>query len=344
MKRYAYSLFITVFVFPFFTGCAHLNELPAENTTYIEAVKLPEVRPKPRVIEVPKPLPLPNQLKSLRDEKNVPDPDRGKTPHQIIDSANKEASRNPSIYGYFNSIMQYDFSPGALYQVYCAPLKLTDIQLQPGEKISGKPACGDTVRWIMGMGESKINNTTQKHIYIKPTRPGLHTTLSINTDRRSYHFEIHSYRKTYMAAVSFRYPHDEVDFALQQASTEKAASTLVTAPNVDIDQLNFRYDIKLKKGQKPQWFPEKVFDDDKKTFIQFPKGMLNREAPVLFVLSRNGKTQLVNYRQRNEYFIVDRLFDRAELRLGKKKHDVVRITRIDDKPRSNEPVSHAKNK
>lgn len=341
MRRYVYKLFITVFVFTFFAGCAHMGESPTENATYVEAVKLPDEKPTPRVIEVPKPLPLPNQLKTLNDEKNEPDPDRGKSPDQIIDSANKEASRNPSTYGYFNSIMQYDFSPGALYQVYCAPLKLTDIHLQPGEKILGKPACGDTVRWIMGLGESKVKNVAQKHIYIKPTRPGLHTTLSINTDLRSYHFEIHSYRKTYMAAVNFRYPHDEVDFALQQASVEEAANSLITAPNVDIDKLNFRYDIKVHKGRKPKWMPEKVFDDDKKTFIQFPKGMLNREAPVLFVLSKGGKTQLVNYRQRNEYFIVDRLFDRAELRLGKKKHDVVRITRRND--RNAEPVSHAKN-
>jgi type IV secretion system protein TrbG len=36
---------------------------------------------------------------------------------------------------------------------------------------------------------------------------------------------------------------------------------------------------------------------------------------------------LVNYRMRGDYYVVDRLFDAAELRLGEKHQDIVRITR-----------------
>jgi type IV secretion system protein VirB9 len=35
----------------------------------------------------------------------------------------------------------------------------------------------------------------------------------------------------------------------------------------------------------------------------------------------------VNYRVRNEYYLVDRVFDAAELRIGQKSQDIVRITR-----------------
>jgi type IV secretion system protein VirB9 len=337
MEKNRNSILILI-IFTLLFGCAHTEpETIPGNTAYIEAVKVPEKAPATKIIEVPKLLPLPNQLKSLKDEKNSVDPDTSKKPFEIIEAANKEASRDPSTYGYFNSIMQYDFSPGALYQIYCAPLKLTDIQLQPGEKISGKPACGDTVRWIMGLGTSKNDGAEQQHIYIKPTRPGLSTTLSINTDHRSYHFEIHSYKSTYMAAVNFRYPHDEIAFIQQQATIDAAADRIVTSPVVSIDKLNFAYEIKVHKGRRPTWLPIKVFDDSKKTFIQFPKDMLNREAPVLFVLSKDNETQLVNYRIRNEFYIVDRLFDSAELRLGKEDHDIIRISRSGAKLENNRP-------
>jgi len=38
---------------------------------------------------------------------------------------------------------------------------------------------------------------------------------------------------------------------------------------------------------------------------------------------------LVNYRMSGNYYVVDRLFAKAELRLGEKKQDVVRIARSD---------------
>ena len=55
----------------------------------------------------------------------------------------------------------------------------------------------------------------------------------------------------------------------------------------------------------------------------------NGEAPPLFVIGTQGDGQLVNYRFRSPYYIVDRLFGAAELRLGADKGDVVRIERTD---------------
>jgi type IV secretion system protein VirB9 len=51
------------------------------------------------------------------------------------------------------------------------------------------------------------------------------------------------------------------------------------------------------------------------------------EAPPLFVLGDKGAAELVNYRMSGRYYVVDRLFSAAELRLGGKQQAVVRITR-----------------
>jgi type IV secretion system protein VirB9 len=57
--------------------------------------------------------------------------------------------------------------------------------------------------------------------------------------------------------------------------------------------------------------------------------MTTGEAPPLFVIGSSGKAELVNYRQRGRYYVVDRLFSAAELRLGEKRQQVVRIVRAD---------------
>ena len=239
-------------------------------------------------------------------------------PWDVIEQANRESAKNPDVFGYQNAIMKYDFEDGQLFQVYGAPLKLTDIQLEPGEKLLGDPVSGDTVRWIIGRSKSMVNGLEQEHIYIKPTRPGLHTTLSLNTNLRTYHVELSSYEHTYMAAVSWNYE----QYNLRQL---KAVERTSTESHVNLAALDFKYKVDVKKGRRPMWMPVKVFDDGRKTFIQFPDEMLVREAPALFVVGQDDNVQLVNYRVKNDYYIIDRLFDRAELRAGDKGDVVVRI-------------------
>ena len=72
-----------------------------------------------------------------------------------------------------------------------------------------------------------------------------------------------------------------------------------------------------------------------KVYIQFPPGIAQGELPPLFVIGAQGDGQLVNYRFRAPYYIVDRLFGAAEQRLGGDKGDVVRIERTDGVARRN---------
>ena len=51
--------------------------------------------------------------------------------------------------------------------------------------------------------------------------------------------------------------------------------------------------------------------------------------PPLFVIGTDGSGQIVNTRVHRSILIVDRLFGAAELRLGERRQDVVRIVRID---------------
>jgi P-type conjugative transfer protein TrbG len=251
--------------------------------------------------------------------------------YAVIDKANRESSDDPEATTYFNAIQVYQFDPGRLYQIYTAPFRITDIALRPGEKIVGEPAAGDTVQWAIARGKSMEGGVEQQHIYLKPFRPGLHTNLIINTDQRTYLCLIHSYKETFMAGVKWRYPREEA--ASMSLRTDVANNARKSSSKlVSLDALNMRYVIEVIEGN-PRWKPIQVFDDGAKTIIRFPTSMSVREAPALFVL-RNDETQLVNYRVRPRPgltgvdFEIDRLIDRAELRLGQDDDaEVVQITR-----------------
>jgi P-type conjugative transfer protein TrbG len=286
--------------------------------------------PKPvQIVELPKPLPLPGQLKPLPSGRSAPP--EAADPHVRVDRANGAARVQPTRAGYLNAIQVYPFSDGALYQVYAAPGEVTDIALEPGEQLvgSGPVAAGDTVRWIIGDTESGAGPAKRVHILVKPTRPDLVTNLVINTDRRTYHLELHSDAKTYMASVSWAYAQDQLIALRQQNAAADAATPIATG--VDLNALNFRYRI---EGDNPAWRPLRAFDDGRQVFIEFPSGIRQGELPPLWIIGTEGDGQLVNYRVKGNHMIVDRLFSAAELKLGGKHQQIVRIVRTDGRPRS----------
>jgi P-type conjugative transfer protein TrbG len=309
-------------------GCATFKppQISYDEPPPVPAVLEPEP-PKPvHVVEVPKPLPLPGQLKPLPLHRSAPEP---RDPKQRVDMANAAARVQPTRRGYINAVQVYPFAEGALYQVYAAPGQVTDVALQEGEQLvgSGPVAAGDTVRWIIADTESGTAAARKVHILVKPIRPELITNLVINTDRRTYHLELRSTEKTYMASVSWIYPQDEL-IALRRQNASADAAAPVAA--LDLNNLNFRYSI---EGDNPPWRPLRAFDDGKKVYIEFPAGIGQGEMPPLFIVGPEGRTsQLVNYRVRARHMIVDRLFAAAELRIGDRGSEGrVRIVRTDGK-------------
>jgi type IV secretion system protein VirB9 len=246
-------------------------------------------------------------------------------PRLQVGRANDAARVQPDRAGYLNAIQKYAWADGALFQVYTSPGQVTDIALQEGEELvgPGPVAAGDTVRWIIGDTLSGQGASRRVHILVKPTRADIMTNLVINTSRRTYHIELRATAATYMAGVSWTYPQDEL-IALQA----KEADRIRTAPVADdltFGALNFDYRV---SGAKVAWRPVRIFDDGRRSIVEFAREVAVGEMPPLFILSGDGKAELVNYRVDGRYMVVDRLFDRAELRLGTGRSEkAVRIER-----------------
>lgn len=205
-----------------------------------------------RIVEVPKPLPLPGQLQRVQRHKG-----KGKpiAPAARVSVANRSATREPVAAGYINAMQVYPFAEGALYRLYAAPERITDIALQPGETLVAI-AAGDTARWTVGDTTSGSGATRRTHILVKPFTAGLDTNLVITTDRRSYHLQLESTPGTAMAALSWSYPADELIALRRDAAAEERAAPV--AAGVPIESLHFDYRI---SGDQPRWRPIRAFDD-----------------------------------------------------------------------------------
>jgi type IV secretion system protein TrbG len=249
----------------------------------------------------------------------------GRQAVQHVAIANRAAMIEPVASGFVNGAQVYPFSEGTIFLAYAAPGLVTDIILQPGEALISV-ASGDTARWVIGDTTSGSGDTKQMHVLVKPFSAGLVTNLVITTDRRAYHIKLVSTAATALSSMRWTYPHDELLALRRKAEAERAATPV--AAGLSVEALHFKYAI---SGDKPAWRPVRAFDDGQKTYVEFPASLASSEAPPLFLVGSDGKAELVNYRLSGRFYVVDRIFDAAELRLGLKRQQVVRIDRVSSK-------------
>ena len=226
--------------------------------------------------------------------------------------------------------VMYSYGAG-LPTVVCAPLRVCMVELQGGERIVGEPHIGDSVRWNISPAMYGSGDQATPVIILKPQMPGLDTNLLITTDRRAYYLRLISKPEDYVARVAFAYPEDDTRKWQQKLAEEQAVAKQkkhaaeVPPAIVTVEQMNFDY---IVRGGDEHVRPVRVFDDSMKTYIQMPVELQHREAPVLLVVGKDGKGEMTNYRVKDQTYIVDRLFDRANLVLGSgKRAQQVEISR-----------------
>jgi P-type conjugative transfer protein TrbG len=213
---------------------------------------------------------------------------------------------------------------GGLPIVVCAPLHVCILELEAGEKIVGEPHIGDSIRWEISPSVSGSGPDAIPLIIIKPRIAGLDTTMVVPTDRRAYYVRLESKPNEYVARVAFSYPEDSKqkwqEYLAKQREAEQqekiAAERVAELPNTALEKMYWSYEI---KGGDLSTRPLHVMDDGAKTYIQMSTETIHRELPVLVVRGPNG-SEMVNYRVKDNMYIVDRLFDRAALLLGSGKH------------------------
>jgi type IV secretion system protein TrbG len=213
----------------------------------------------------------------------------------------------------------YPYDEGQEPVVDCAPLRTTDLQLEPGETITDV-ASGDSERWLVTPASSGDPRNPTPHLAIKPTAGGISTNLTIYTTKHIYQLMLRSRAGHEMQEIAFYYPEEleqamrDADHAAAKARQPESQPDGVVASLASLDPgvLNFSYAV---SGPKVPWKPIRAFDDGTHVFIQMPATTKSSEAPALMVAAGDG-SEMVNYRVRGDYYIVDKLFDQAVLISG----------------------------
>lgn len=225
----------------------------------------------------------------------------------------------------------YPYDKGAEPVIDCEPLRSTDIQLEAGETITDV-VMGDSERWQATPAASGDPRNPIPHVAVKPQLPGIRTNLAIYTTRHIYHMNLRSRPGHGVEEVMFYYP-DELLAAINDADqqalqaggqrTDHDGVVVARLKSVDPASLNFSYKI---TGADVPWRPLRAFDDGAHVYIQMPPGMKTADAPALLIAASGGN-QMVNYRVRGNYYVVDRLFENAVMVAGVgRKQDRVNVT------------------
>jgi P-type conjugative transfer protein TrbG len=207
----------------------------------------------------------------------------------------------------------FEYVPNELYKIYTAPGYVTDIRFQPGEEITYVGG-GDTARWVIDKGVMGNDYQKESHLYIKPLRRDIRTNIIVNTNLHSYQIEVNA-GNTYNPIISWAYSQEQSSEA-QRRLAKLREDQMMT---VDPGKLNFGYKISNKSAN---FAPVQVFDDGRKTFLKMKTAMATANAPAFFINNKRGESVLANYRVATNYYVVDRLFDKATLIVGTEKVEI----------------------
>lgn len=203
--------------------------------------------------------------------------------------------------------------------VACEPMHLCAVQLEQGELINNIDM-GDTAHWLVSTAYIGMKGQGSYQITIKPKSYDIATDMIVTTNKRSYNIGLVSQKGHYSHVVNFYYPEEtlsQVVTKLHDAEEVRHRVDVVSNnTKMSVEHLNFDYDI---GGNNAPWRPKRVFDDGDKTFIQMPAISERLDLPVLYI--RKGRQlQMVNYRYKRPYYVIDSLIDTAYLVSGVGKH------------------------
>ncbi len=201
--------------------------------------------------------------------------------------------------------------------VACSPLHLCSIKLQEDEHITNI-SIGDSVRW-------KVQSATAGKypvLVIKPTTDNLKTNLIAMTDAgRVYYMTLVSSKNKWIPIISFYDPQKLVEVVTQseaeklrietESDKKKADATIASIPGDDITSMDFDWAMSGSSEIKPI----RIFSSNGHTYIQMVDSMRFKDAPAIFSVI-NGEQQLVNYKTKGAYYIVDSVPEKINLVLG----------------------------
>ena len=177
----------------------------------------------------------------------------------------------------------------------------SSIEFEEGEQIQ-TISLGDSMAWMV--------NPTGNRIFLKPIDQLATTNMTVISDRRTYHFELHAEETDDIRSESMvfvmRFIYPEADVSTINISGFDDMPDIYGEP----EKYNFNYSLRGSERVSPL----RIFDDGEFTYFEFRNK--NAEVPAFFLVDGLGNEELLNFRTRGDYIVVERVHSRFTLRSG----------------------------
>lgn len=193
------------------------------------------------------------------------------------------------------------FSENEVYQFIGHYSFQSSIEFAADEKIL-TVSIGDSLAWLV--------NPSGNRLFLKPIQQNAMTNMTVITDKHSYLFELHAEEtkdirdKELIFTLRFIYPQNEV--------METGVSQYEEMPEIDKHPERFNLAYSVRGSQTIE--PIRIFDDGEFTFFEFRDK--NAEIPAFFRVNSNMEEEMINFRKRGNYIVVERVTSRFTLRRG----------------------------
>lgn len=194
------------------------------------------------------------------------------------------------------------YNPNEVYRFLGHYKYQSSIEFETGNEEVLTVSVGDSMAWQIVPAEDRI--------FLKPIEQDATTNMTVITNKRVYHFELHA-----STANDIRDP--EMVFVLRFLYPGNVAyeSPVNDVPIPELDEDPGKYNFGYSIAGPDEISPVRIFDDGTFTYFQFRK---SQEIPAFFIVDTDGSEEIVNYRARGETIVVERMAPRFSLRSGSK--------------------------
>lgn len=176
------------------------------------------------------------------------------------------------------------------------------IEFETDEEIQ-TVSVGDSLAWLL--------NPSGNRLFLKPIEQNATTNMSVLTNKRSYLFELHADEASdirdpnLVFVLRFIYPQNDASGGVEFTGFD---------PLPDLQAEAHKYNFSYTLRGVDTIAPVRVFDDGEFTYFQFRSN--NSEVPAVFRVDHDGSEELINFRQRGDYLVVELVASQFTLRRG----------------------------
>lgn len=219
----------------------------------------------------------------------------------------------------------FNYAEDNSYQIFLKEDFITTIKLEANEDILY--IAGGNIEGVM-LDQTRGGKDGSSLVYIKPLFEDLDTNIVITTDKRVYYFDVKTSKTMFNPMIRFNYPMEREIVAYANESAVARINNPVTMADIEAKKYETTpyipttviKDVNYEIKDNNDIAPDLVYNDGLKTYVRLKKGI--QEMPILEVLGEDGKPEKVNQRIEEKdgykFFIVDKLFDRGQTKLGNK--------------------------